>query len=440
MFKPNKIALTVALLSGVLLAGCNSGSSSSSGSTPPPAGGGNGGGSGGGGTGGGTTPPPAMLQGRFVDIENIDALIEEVRSTTGAGGTFNYVEEGDNVLFSIGDIALPPVSAAPVVTPLDMSEDGTYDNTVVNVMRLLETLDSDPATPGIQINEAAKTAAATYTFDFDAEPAAFASSDDMTNYLSALGLSELASTAAATESLHCILAEAGVSATQPVVGAQIVREDDGELGAVLVFARDGRFYMGQYIAEPEFDGDTGFEIGTYAQLGDQIRFSITEDTNISAGVLSPFSPPDRCSGSEPASNVLTILSTTPTTITYEVQEEDGPFVFSGQRVDKSQGQMAGAWLEDDGQAVLIFEGTDVGGNYYIFNFEEGADDDVRGVEAGTYTRSGNVVTPTVLLDFDGDAGLSDIGGSFLISIDGEQMTLTVEEPDGVFDYGFSRID
>jgi hypothetical protein len=442
MFKPSKNAVAITLLSGALLVGCNGGGGSSSSSAPPPSGGGTGGGSGGGDTGGGTTtpPPPGLLQGRFVDIEGIDVTAEEVEpAVTGNGGTFNYVQNDDQVVFSIGDIDLPAVDAAPVITPLDMSEDGaSYDNTVINIMRLLETLDADPARPGIQISEEAKDAAMAVELSFELEPTAFENSDALTNYLSTLGLTELASEAAATQTLHCALSQVGVSTATALVGSHIVRNVDDELDAILVFARDGSFYMAQFIEEPEFDAFLGYETGTYSQLGDAVRFNIEDDTNGTSGLLADdIGGDDACASDQPAPVVLRITASTTTTTTFSTNDTP-PEVFSAQRVDTSQGELAGTWRLDDQDVVFVFDGDDLAGSYYLIEY--GAADETKGIEAGTYTRSGNVISPTTIIDTNGDGGLSDIEGGFIIEIDGDRMTFTIEEPDGTETVSFTRID
>jgi hypothetical protein len=87
---------------------------------------------------------------------------------TNAKGEFQY-EPGDSVTFSIGDITFPPVNAKSTVTPLDVAgTSDVHDTSVVNIARLLQSLDSDSdsdsdgdgdASDGIKIGDAAHTAA-----------------------------------------------------------------------------------------------------------------------------------------------------------------------------------------------------------------------------------------------------------------------------------------
>lgn len=435
MFKPAKLAVAMALVSGALLSGCNGGSSSSSSSPPPPAG-----------PGGPSNPGPndpgpgpTLLQGRFVEVEGIDVTAQEVpAAVTGAGGSFQYRQNDDEVTFSLGNIALPPVDASPVITPLDMSADGaSYDDRVVNIMRLLETLDADPARPGIQISQAAKDASGALELDFDLPVASFANDTNLINYLSALGLTELASQEDATRTLHCGLAQVGVSTSYSLVGSHLVLTEDEEIDALLVFGRDGRFYMAQFLAEPEFGAIIGYEVGSYSRLGDEVRFSITEDTNGTAGTLSDESGPGACPADGPAPNVFTLISADASSATF-VANETPPTPFTANRVDITQGQMAGTWRQND-QTIIVFDGDDLGGNYYLIEYNDPSGE-AAGVELGTYTRSGNLMSVDTLIDTNGDAGLSDIAGSFGISISGETMTLEIEEDGGTDVVTLTRID
>lgn len=75
-------------------------------------------------------------------------------------GRFSYLE-GESVTFSIGDIDLPSAPACSVVTPLDLVGTANLNDTsVVNIARLLQTLDGNGnPTDGITILDDAHTAA-----------------------------------------------------------------------------------------------------------------------------------------------------------------------------------------------------------------------------------------------------------------------------------------
>ena len=100
---------------------------------------------------------------------------------TGSNGEFRY-EVGNTVRFYIGDIALGvPVTGKAVITPLDLVPNGTADTpAVVNIARLLQSLDSEPDDDVISIPPEVRAAAvrsnealspAIEFLDFSDEPA-----------------------------------------------------------------------------------------------------------------------------------------------------------------------------------------------------------------------------------------------------------------------------
>jgi hypothetical protein len=106
--------------------------------------------------------------GVFLDspVANIGYRTETLEGVTNSLGEYDYVE-GETVTFFIGDLELPSVTAAGTVTPLDLARsDDTSNSTVVNIIRLLQTLDEDGNPDnGITITETAKSAATQVDFE-----------------------------------------------------------------------------------------------------------------------------------------------------------------------------------------------------------------------------------------------------------------------------------
>jgi len=87
--------------------------------------------------------------------------------STDQNGTFSYAE-GENVTFSVGDIVFSTVAAASVVSPFDLAgTDDISDAALINMARLLQTMDTDgDVDNGITISDDAHSFATGMTLDF----------------------------------------------------------------------------------------------------------------------------------------------------------------------------------------------------------------------------------------------------------------------------------
>ena len=97
-----------------------------------------------------------QLKGTFIDspVTGLNYRTNSTQGTTDEDGQFIY-SQGEIITFSIGSIDLPSTIAKAVLTPLDLAgTDDINDPEVVNIARLLQTLDNDNNQEnGIQINE-----------------------------------------------------------------------------------------------------------------------------------------------------------------------------------------------------------------------------------------------------------------------------------------------
>jgi len=115
---------------------------------------------------------PATFTGVFIDsaVEGLNYKTETQEGTTNENGEFIY-QLGETVTFSIGGISFPPVDVQSTITPLDVfnTEDLTHEG-VVNMLRLLQTLDEDGIPEnGIKIIDLAHTLAENITINFTDE-------------------------------------------------------------------------------------------------------------------------------------------------------------------------------------------------------------------------------------------------------------------------------
>lgn len=104
-----------------------------------------------------------VASGNFGDppAEGVEYKSGSLTGSTDANGKFQY-EEGGAIRFFIGDISLgQAVAGKAVITAQDLAEEGASDTAAVNISRLLQSLDSDPADDGITIPKEVRTAAVT---------------------------------------------------------------------------------------------------------------------------------------------------------------------------------------------------------------------------------------------------------------------------------------
>ncbi|TAP37657.1 pectin methylesterase [Alteromonas sp. KUL42] len=111
-------------------------------------------------------PPEPALTGVFVDspVSGLSYSSDSVSDgVTNVDGEFTYFR-GEQLTFSIGELAFPDVPASSVISPLDLFQtDNAFDQSLVNTLRLLQSLDTDgDPTNGITLSaDAANVATAT---------------------------------------------------------------------------------------------------------------------------------------------------------------------------------------------------------------------------------------------------------------------------------------
>ena len=378
----------------------------------------------GGGGGSSDSDGSDVLTGTFVDskVANVDYATESQSGTTNADGEFQY-KEGEKVEFSIGGIELPSASGKEVVTPLDMSSDGTLDNQAVNVARLLQTLDEngDPS-DGINVSDDTKEAAKGVALDFSKSKTEF-ETDASNNLLSGNNINSgnLVAESDAKEHLSNTLAEEGVSEATELVGSYRYGTD-----VVLVFAADGSFYMAEYNSTeiqsdqikclnwdpevPEEDREpsdcwewknSGLERGSYSYVDGRIYWDISDDRNGQVGFLDSGDPPSE------EESVYKVVELTDSQLTIEEESTQDQVTFD--RINSTAGSFSGAWGATG--AVLIFDGDMSNGKYFMMQYGD-EDQDLLGVEKGSYSFSDGVLTPSATEDENSDAGLASPNETF----------------------------
>lgn len=143
---------------------------------------------------------PLVLTGKFVDspVINISYSTATQQGSTNDNGEFQYMEN-ESVTFAIGDITFPSVTAAELVTPLDLVSTTDINHPqLINILRLIQSLDTD-ANPdnGINISDAALANAT--AVEFDLPVAEFAALPAISNLLANAGLESVLTELVSTE-------------------------------------------------------------------------------------------------------------------------------------------------------------------------------------------------------------------------------------------------
>ncbi|MBK1880526.1 leucine-rich repeat domain-containing protein, partial [Pelagicoccus mobilis] len=205
-----------------------------------------------------------------------------------------------------------------------------------------------------------------------------------------------------------------------IVGAWQFGDPAGEGSGVVVFMENGTYFMAEDMETPdvvdEEDPDSdGMERGTY--MWDSYSGAIDFDTKVDTNGTIGFSHPDENERILVSGGILNFVT----------DEEE--FGLAG--VASDEDPLVGAWefgagIANDSGVVVFLSG----GRY--FHAEDGADDDEfanDGMERGTYVWSDSNLTATAIVDTNGEFGLSDIGGSVGLSLDGDELELTAGDED-----------
>lgn len=295
---------------------------------------------------------------------------------TSPTGQYQYAE-GDSVVFSIGAISLPSVTAKGVVTPVDMKGTGS-DQVVTNIAVLLQSLDSDgDPSNGISIPSAALSAATTPVV-FDQSYADFATAVlPVVRHTDSAKL--VVDETAAVEHLEGSLSKL-------LVGTWYIHGTSGaDSYDYVLFVLDEE----NYAALDHDSGDTRIERGTYSW-------------NQATGVVTvnpTFGNPSDLDVYPPMANGNTLVLEGNV---LKLSDADETFELA-RLVPTEESPLKGGWFIGN---EVVFAFTD---NLYVMGqFEgEGAGGEP-GLELGTYSYNTETktITYSTQVDFNGQWGLS----------------------------------
>jgi len=385
----------------------------------------------------GSSDTAAVQNGVFIDspVVNIGYRTQSQEGVTSSSGEYSYVE-GETVTFFIGDLELPPVSATGVVTPLDLAgATDTSNDTVINIIRLLQTLDEDgDADNGITITEIAKNNATQVNFELSVQE--FEASTAVTSLVANSGSTNTAliSEGAAIAHFEDTLAEEGLDfvANANISGVWTTNLTDNELLA-FVFFQDGTYVHLEVDEEAPIDSEneiSGMEWGTYVrdsetgELDIEIRFDNNGDTGLT----------------DAANGQTTIFAQVAgDTLTLQFDDNQNGTIGTDEELDftrTTSSGLSGVWSTDlTDNELLAFVFFDDGTYAHLEVDEVEPFDQVgetSGMEFGTIQRNQETGQLTVTIDFDnnGDTGLTDnVDGSVPVfaQIDGDVLTLQFDD-------------
>lgn len=364
-----------AVSSAVVLAGCGGSSGTSSGTS---------------GDG-----DPETQTGVFLDsaVGGIGYRSDSGSGVTNAQGEFSY-EEGETVVFFIGDLEFPSVSARGVVTPAEIGE-GASTTTAINIMQILQSLDSDGnPSNGISIYENADEVFTGVGAGLDVTSATF--DDEVEASLSSVSsgltlVSEVDATSHFAETQQARLP-----------GSWVFEEGTNQRN-VLSFIDDTRYVIFHEHDDGESQTAGSGEYGTYVwDVAEETMAFVTDSESDGQGGLN-----SRTASVELSDETLTL------------ELDDGTATFS--RVSDESNELVGGRLyyepdPDDNNNVLTILNDSEYAIFHTNNQESYTGEEAQALsgEFGTYTYVDGVFSVTgVTVDTDGEGGFSDIdGGSF----------------------------
>ena len=378
------------------------------------------------GGGGGSSSNPTST-GVFVDspVINIGYRTETQNGVTNSRGEFKYFP-GETVTFFIGDLEFPSVLADERVTPLDMADaDDVFHPTVVNIARLLQTLDKDgDASNGITIADSARDHATQLNFDLPVLTFEIFARNLIVNGGQDRVVSEMVGIAEAalnllSQVLLLRLQELPVSFDTYIIGTWRGSSDNRDFALLSVF-EDGQ-YIHAVTGNLGLNESQGMEWGTVSLSSQGFGATTQEfDTNGDAGL----SPP--AGGMKPR---WLFQEDKPTGASLGDGPFEGSVVFSRM---PSEG-LLGTWISSTTNAELLTLSLFEDNTYFQAIIDRNDPTLMSGMEMGTYSRddSAGLLTVTQTFDNNGNAGFTDFVGlgapSLFAHVSGDTLTLTMDD-------------
>jgi len=290
---------------------------------------------------------------------------------TSSNGEYEYAA-GDTVVFSIGDLKFPAVTAKSVVTPLDIANSNDPENRIaLNIAALLQSLDTDGGPDnGISIDYETAAAGA-QALNFDQTYEAFAALPAVTSLVADSGSSVTTLVSKSSALTHLQISLAKIN-TAPLIGTWSLQSNDFRY---LLFILDSSRYVAL-----TYEGGATFDHGTYSW--NKTTGVVTVDSIEIAGTTLttlPFA----------TGNTLAINGDVITLNGLHGKHDLAKLI-------STTNPLIGGWGSVDGNDVVVFAYTDT----HYFHGQNGTanENGKPGAEYGTYSNSSVGFTVKTLAD------------------------------------------
>ncbi|WP_299573574.1 hypothetical protein [uncultured Shewanella sp.] len=380
------------------------------------------------------TPAPTTIEGIIIDsaVIGIGYRTETQTGVTDDEGRYKYIE-GESVTFYIGDLTFPATPTSGVVTPFNIAaSENIDDDQVVNIARLLQTLDQDGDTSnGITISDTATATAEPVDFNLASEAFAEDSAVKATieNGGQDTAVTSLVDTTDAVEHLSEQMALNNVQVG--IVGTWNYAEDENDL-LTLVFFNDGT-YAHFEVDSDDSEEESGMEWGTYIRNSETNRVTASQifDGNGDTG-LTDFT--------DTVGAPLLFAEVIEEQLVLSIDEDANDTIDDSLNFDKQvNDNLVGTWLikaiddqlVDENDLLMLLFNAD--GTYIHAEVDQDDATEDSGMEWGTYSvdAESNQVTVSQTFDSNGDTGLSGFTGeggpTFTMSAQGNTLLLRIDE-------------
>ncbi|MGL5390630.1 MAG: hypothetical protein ACRDA8_04430 [Shewanella sp.] len=339
---------------------------------------------------------------------------------TNAKGEFNY-RAGETVTFYIGELLLPSVSAAAQLTPAELGG-GLNTATTVNILQLLQSLDQDanPAN-GISISDSAKNAFVGTGLDI-ASPTFDATVSAILNSIGKTLVSEASANAHFSGTLKAQLK-----------GSWLYSEGAGKRNLLSFF--DDKHYI--IVHEHSDNGDQlagSAEYGTYSYdlQANKLMLKVIRESDNSGGLCDKYGAATL--DIKATANNLTLKVADGTTVAFDkVAPTTSPIVGAWLYTIKDPSTLAADDYRDNYNVLTILPNNE----YAIVHSRDNFIDTSVFGEFAPYSYNGTTFTiGTPSVNADGDGGLSDIGGSAVVTVTDTELAFKAANGEA---FSFTRI-